>query len=49
MSQVPLESKYALEVYPRRGINIVRGEGARLWSDDDRVFIDCAAGVGWPT
>tara|TARA_B100000676_G_scaffold309955_1_gene375041 strand:- start:805 stop:1947 length:1143 start_codon:yes stop_codon:yes gene_type:complete len=46
MSQVPLESEYALEVYPRRGINIVRGEGARLWSEDDRVFIDCAAGVG---
>jgi len=46
MNQAALESEYALEVYPRRGINIVRGEGARLWSDDGREFIDCAAGVG---
>ena len=44
--QAPLESEYALEIYPRRGLNIVRGEGARLWSDDGGEYIDCAAGVG---
>jgi len=47
MSQrLPLESEYALEIYPRRGLSIVRGEGARLWSDDGAEYIDCAAGVG---
>ena len=44
--QAPLESEYALEIYPRRGLSIVRGEGARLWSDDGEEYIDCAAGVG---
>ena len=44
--QIPLESEYALEIYPRRGLSIVRGEGARLWSDDGAEYIDCAAGVG---
>ena len=46
MTEPPLESRYALEVYPRRGINIVRGEGASLFSDDGKTYIDCAAGVG---
>ena len=46
MSNNPLEARYALEVYPRRGINIVRGEGARLWSADEKEYIDCASGVG---
>jgi len=40
------EERYALEVYPRRGINIVRGEGARLWDDQGNEYLDCAAGVG---
>ena len=46
MNSDPLEARYALEVYPRRGINIVRGEGARLWSADGKEYIDCASGVG---
>ena len=46
MSSNLLEAGYALEVYPRRGISIVRGEGARLWSADGREYLDCAAGVG---
>ena len=40
------EERYALEVYPRRGINIVRGKGARLWDDQGNEYLDCAAGVG---
>lgn len=44
--QAPLESEYALEIYPRRGLSIVRGKGAHLWSDDGEEYIDCAAGVG---
>jgi LysW-gamma-L-lysine/LysW-L-ornithine aminotransferase len=46
MNSDSLEARYALEVYPRRGINIVRGEGARLWSADGKEYIDCASGVG---
>ena len=46
MTEPSLESRYALEVYPRRGINIIRGEGASLFSDDGKTYIDCAAGVG---
>ena len=46
MNSDSLEARYALEVYPRRGINIVRGEGARLWSVDGKEYIDCASGVG---
>ena len=46
MSSHPLEAQYALEVYPRRGINVVRGEGARLWDSDGVEYLDCAAGVG---
>ena len=46
MNSDSLEARYALEVYPRRGINIVRGEGVRLWSADGKEYIDCASGVG---
>jgi len=46
MNSDRLEARYALEVYPRRGINIVRGEGAHLWSADGKEYIDCASGVG---
>jgi len=46
VSSHPLEAQYALEVYPRRGINVVRGEGARLWDSDGVEYLDCAAGVG---
>ncbi|HCK77073.1 MAG TPA: aspartate aminotransferase family protein [Gammaproteobacteria bacterium] len=46
MSSNPLEEGDALEVYPRRGISIVRGKGARLWSAEGREYIDCASGVG---
>ena len=41
-----LEERYALPVYPRRGVTIVRGEGALLWDDQGSEYLDCAAGVG---
>ena len=40
------EERYALPVYPRRGVTIVRGEGALLWDDQGTEYLDCAAGVG---
>ncbi|MAF06657.1 MAG: aspartate aminotransferase family protein [Acidiferrobacteraceae bacterium] len=46
MTTEPLEARYALEVYPRRGINVVRGEGALIWDSAGNEYLDCAAGVG---
>ncbi len=41
-----LEDQYGLDVYPKRDVTIVRGEGARLWDINDKEYIDCAAGIG---
>ena len=46
MTSFHLEDEYALEVYPRRPINIVRGQDASLWDDKGNEYLDCAAGVG---
>ena len=35
-----LEERYALSVYPRRGVTIVRGEGALLWDDQGTEYLD---------
>ena len=40
------EQRYGFEVYPKRDLTIVRGEGAVLWDDTGASFIDCASGVG---
>lgn len=41
-----LEQQYGFEVYPKRDITIVRGDGAQLWDDQGNMYIDCAAGIG---
>jgi len=41
-----LEQKYELAVYPRRDVVLVRGQGARLFDDQGREYIDCASNVG---
>jgi acetylornithine/LysW-gamma-L-lysine aminotransferase len=46
MNAMEQEQRFGFEVYPKRGLTIVRGEGASLWDDTGREFIDCAAGVG---
>jgi acetylornithine/LysW-gamma-L-lysine aminotransferase len=46
MSTQQLEQTYELEVYPRRDIVLVRGSGARLFDENGREYIDCAANVG---
>ncbi len=43
---VETESKYTSGVYSKRGIAIVRGEGAHLWDSDGREYIDCVGGQG---
>ncbi len=41
-----LQQTYELNVYPKRPLTIVRGEGARVWDDSGREFIDCICGHG---
>ncbi len=40
------EQQYAFEVYPKRDLVIVRGDGATLWDDRGNEYIDCTAGIG---
>ena len=46
MSIVSTEQQYAFEVFPKRGLAIVRGDGAILYDASGRAYIDCVAGVG---
>ena len=46
MSILAAEQRYAFEVFPKRDLAIVRGEGAILYDESDRAYIDCVAGVG---
>lgn len=43
---IELERQFTSGVYPKRDVAIVRGEGARVWDADGRVYIDCVAGHG---
>ncbi len=43
---ITLESRHTSGVYPKRPLTIVRGEGARLWDEDGREYIDCVGGQG---
>ncbi len=40
------ERAYALEVFPKRDIAVVRGDGACVWDDQGRRYIDCVGGIG---
>lgn len=41
-----LEERYSTGVYNKREVTIVRGEGAHLWDEHGKEYIDCAAGMG---
>ncbi|MCI0417933.1 MAG: aspartate aminotransferase family protein [Acidobacteria bacterium] len=41
-----LEDQHGAGTYHKRKLVIVRGQGARLWSEDDREYIDCIGGQG---
>ncbi len=41
-----IEDKYSLPLYGKRGITLVRGEGAIVWDDKGKSYIDCTAGQG---
>ena len=41
-----MEENYELQLYPKRGINIVRGDGCRLWDSNGNEYLDCGANYG---
>lgn len=41
-----MEDQYALPLFPKRGITLVKGKNARLWDDKGNEYIDCMAGQG---
>lgn len=41
-----LEERHTSGVYVKRDVTIVRGEGAYLWDDAGRRYIDCVGGQG---
>lgn len=45
-SSIDIEKRYGFEVYPKRDLCIVRGEGALVWDEYGAEFIDCTAGIG---
>jgi acetylornithine/N-succinyldiaminopimelate aminotransferase len=40
-----LEARYAVDTYARAPVEFVRGEGARLWDDDGKEYLDFFAGL----
>ena len=46
MNARDIERTYALEVYPKRDLTLVRGKGAEVWDDRGRRYLDCVAGIG---
>ena len=46
MNYADTEKKFSFEVYPKRDLTLVRGEGATVWDDQGKSYIDCTAGVG---
>lgn len=41
-----LETQHSTGIYAKRELTVVRGEGARLWDEDGKVYIDCIGGMG---
>jgi acetylornithine/N-succinyldiaminopimelate aminotransferase len=40
-----LESRWVMQTYPRAPVEIVRGEGARLWDSEGKEYLDFLAGI----
>jgi acetylornithine/LysW-gamma-L-lysine aminotransferase len=41
-----IEDGFSVGAYQKRNLVIVRGEGARVWDDAGREYVDCVAGIG---
>ena len=46
MDHRQIEDQFSVGVYQKRDLVIVRGEGARVWDDAGREYVDCVAGIG---
>ncbi len=46
MNTLERETRYTSGAYPKREVAIVRGQGARVWDDGGRAYIDCVGGHG---
>ncbi|MCX7045305.1 MAG: acetylornithine/succinylornithine family transaminase [Candidatus Sumerlaeota bacterium] len=46
MNTIELEEKYTSGVYAKRPLVVVRGQGAHIWDENGREYIDCIAGIG---
>src|SRR5512141_2105394 len=46
MSWQEIEERYSTGVYFKRDAVIVRGEGARLWDDQGKMYLDFVGGHG---
>ncbi|MAG08083.1 aspartate aminotransferase family protein [Candidatus Woesearchaeota archaeon] len=43
---IGLEEEHEFDVYPKRGIVLVKGKNAKVWDDKGKEYIDCVAGHG---
>ncbi|NCC33119.1 MAG: aspartate aminotransferase family protein, partial [Chloroflexia bacterium] len=43
---IATEQQHTSGLYPKRGVALVRGEGARLYDAEGRAYIDCVGGQG---
>ncbi|MFO7942367.1 MAG: aspartate aminotransferase family protein [Bacillota bacterium] len=43
---VPVEESFEPGIYAKRGVTLVEGNGARVWDDRGREYIDCVGGHG---
>ena len=46
MNTQEVERTFGFEVFPKRDVTIVAGQGATLWDENGKEYIDCTAGVG---
>ena len=46
MGHRQVEDQFSVGVYQKRDLVIVRGEGARVWDEAGREYVDCVAGIG---
>jgi acetylornithine/LysW-gamma-L-lysine aminotransferase len=45
-SFIDIENKYALDIFARRNVALVRGKNARVWDENGKEYIDCVSGNG---
>ena len=46
MDTITTETQFTSGLYAKRDIALVRGQGATVWDEDGREYIDCTAGIG---